>query len=275
MPVEAECLVKGEVIMALKAILNADEHGALGDELKGEYKEVDGKFILDVVATDGYELSDVSGLKTTMGKEIEKRKALEKQVVKFKDIDPERAREALAKLEELETLDPSKDVDKIANTKFEAAKAQLLKKHTDELSAAEAKSNKYRSKIEKLLVDQVATAELAAAKGSVELLLPHIQRQTRVVEDDDDFKVEVVDKDGSVRIGDSKGTPMGIKELIAEMRASETFGLAFEGEGITGGGKKPSGGNPPAGLKRSQMTPEQKREYQQKHGQEAFLKLPR
>lgn len=262
--------------MALKAILTSDEWNALGDGLKSEYKQEGDSYLLDVTPVNGYELSDVTGLKSTMGKEIEKRKALEKQVVKFKDIDPDRAREALAKLEELETLDPSKDVDKIANSKFEAAKAQLIRKHGEELEAERGKSSKYRTKIEKLLVDQVATAEIAAAKGSVDLLLPHIQRMTRVVEDGDDFRVEVVDKDGTVRIGDSKGSPMGIKDLVSELRNSEVFGRAFEGEGTTGTGKKSSvTGTPATGLKRSQMTPEQKREYQQKHGQEAFLKLPK
>lgn len=262
--------------MALKAIITADERKALSAELQAEYVEhKDGMFKLDVTAVDGYELDDVAGLKSTLGKEIETRKKLQKDVVKFKDIDPDRAREALAKLEELEGLDPSKDVDKIANAKFEAAKVQLLKKHGEELEAERGKSAKYRSKIEKLLVDQVATSELAEAKGSTALLLPHIQRSTRVVEDGDDFKVEVVGADGNVRIGDAKGAPMTIAQLVAEMKASDTFGRAFDGEGTTGTGKKPaSSGTQSQKLYRSQMSPQQKREFQQKHGQKAFLELP-
>lgn len=261
--------------MALKAIVDATEHAGLADHFKSEYVERDGKFFLDVTSVDGYELDNVAGLKTTLGKEMTTRKELEKTVVKFKDIDPQKAREALAKLEELEQIDPSKDIDKIANTKFEAAKSQLIKKHGEELDAEKGRSGKYRNKIEKLMVDNVATAAVANAKGSIELLLPHIQKSTRVVEDGDDFKVEVIDKDGNVRIGDSKGQPMTISELVAEMRNSDTFGRAFEGDGQTGTGKKPTNGAPTGGLKRSQMTPEQKREYAQKHGQEAFLKLPK
>lgn len=259
--------------MALKAII--DKLDDVAEGFRSEYVEKDGKFYLDVTAVDGFELDNVASLKTALGRERTAKSELEKQVIKFKDLDPDRAREALAKLEEFENIDPTKEADKIANTKFEAAKAQLLKKHGDELTSEQGKSKRYRTKIEQLMVDAVATGAIAEAKGSVELLLPHIQRFTRVAEDGDDFKVEVIDKDGSVRIGDSKGSPMSIKELVAEMRNSETFGRAFEGDGQTGTGKQKSNPSHNGTLKRSQMTAVQKREYQQKHGQEAYLKLPK
>lgn len=264
--------------MALKAIIEKIEDVPEG--VRGEYKEQtagDGKkfFLLDVSPVNGYELDNVSSLKTALGAERTAKGKLEAQVVKFKDLDPDKARDALARLEELEKIDPTKEADKIANTKFEAAKTQLLKKHSDELEGERTKSSKYRSKIDRLMIDSVAKSAIADLKGSIDLLLPHVQSQTRVVEDGDDFKVEVVDKDGNVRIGDSKGQPMSIKDLITEMRNSDTFGRAFEGDGQTGGGKHRSnggGGNPT--LKRGSMTAKEKADYQREHGQAAFLKLP-
>lgn len=264
--------------MALKAIV--EKLDDIPEAIRGEYKEfdlADGKkaFRLDVTATNGYELEDVSGLRGTLSKEMTKRKNLEKEVEKYKDIDPDRAREALAKLEEFENIDPTKEADKIANTKFEAAKAQLLKKHSDEMNGEKTKSSKYRTKIDRLMIDSVAKSAIADLKGSIELLLPHIQTQTRVVEDGEDFKVEVIDKDGNVRIGNSQGQPMTIKELVTEMRNSETFGRAFEGDGQSGGGKRHgNGGGGSPTLKRSQMTAKEKADYQREHGQAAFLKLP-
>lgn len=264
--------------MALRAIVEKIEDVA--EAVRGEYKPVKvgdkDVFILDVTPTDGYELDNVNALKTALGKERTNRERLERDVIKFKDIDPEKARDALTRLAELEAIDPTKEADKIANTKFEAAKAQLLAKHTQDMDAANAKSTKYRTKIDHLLIDSVAATAIAGAKGSIELLLPHIQRNTRVVEDGDDFKVEVIDKEGNVRIGDSKGQPMTIEDLVAEMRSSDTFGRAFEGDGQTGGGKRPGnggGGNPT--LKRSTMTAQQKADYQTKYGQAEFLKLPK
>lgn len=263
--------------MALKAILTQEEHAGLSENLRGEYVERDGKFYADIIPVDGYALEDITGLKTTLGKKQTELDKLKADVVKYKDIDPERARAALEELEELKKIDPEKEADKLANAKLEAAKSQLLKKHDEEKSGLQEKAEKYRAKIDKLLRDSVAVAAIAEHKGAVKLLLPHVRNSTRVVEDGDDFRVEVIDAEGNVRIGDSKGSPMTIAELVLEMRDSEEYGRAFEGEGRSGTGKGPGNGRgaAPVGLKRSQMTPEQKREYQQKHGQEAFLRLPR
>jgi DNA-directed RNA polymerase subunit F len=263
--------------MALKAVLTAEEHGKLGDGLKSEYKQVDGKFILDVTPTDGYELDDVSGLKSSLGKERTAKSALEKQLEKFKDLDPDAARTALTELEELKAIDPKKEADKLASTKVESAKQQLMAAHSKEVKQRDDRISALTKTVEALLIDSTAAAAIAEAKGDVELLMPHVRKHTRVKEDNGQFSVEIVDKDGNARIGDSKGGPMDIKGLIAEMRSSPTFGKAFEGDGTTGSGKQPgsAGGGMPNTLKRSLMSPEQKREYQQKHGQEAFLKLPK
>lgn len=259
--------------MELEPIVDALD--GVPEALRPAYREADGKFVLNVKQKDGWALEDVSGLKTALGKERTARETLERQVVKFKDLDPDKAREALAKLEEIAQIDPAKEADKIANTKFEAAKAQLLEKHGGEISSRDERIAHLTKTVESLLIDQAATAALAEAKGSVELLLPHVRAHTRVKEADGKFTVEVVDKDGNVKIADAKGAPMDIKGLVAEMRQSETFGRAFEASGQSGSGKQPGNGTGGAGqLKRGQMTNAQKAEYIGQHGQEAFLKLP-
>lgn len=257
----------------LKAVLESLD--GLDENLKSVYEEKDGKFVLKVEPVGGYALEDVSGLKTTLSKEMSARKELEKVANKFKDLDPDQVRTALQELDELKKIDPEKEADKLVSSKLESHKAQLVKKHEEELASEHAKVERYRSKIEALLCDQVATQHIAELKGSVKLLLPHVRAFTRVVEDNGDFRVEVVDQAGNVRIGDSKGSPMTIADLVREMRESEEFGRAFEGDGTSGTGKVPSGRSGTPTLRRSQMTPAQKREYQQKHGQAAYLKLPK
>jgi hypothetical protein len=232
--------------MALKALVETID--LVPEDARGFYKEADGKFILDVESVDGFALEDVSGLKNTLGKEMTLRKKLEKDVIKFKDIDPDKARDALARLEELGNIDPAKDADKIVAERLEAAKRQLLEKHGEELKTRDGRIGQLTKTVESLLIDQAATVALAEAKGSVELLLPHVQRHTRVREDGDRFVVEVVDKDGNARIGNSKGDPMTIADLVQEMRKSEAFGRAFDGDGQSGSGMPPnksgeSGGN--------------------------------
>lgn len=231
--------------MALKAILESLD--GIDDATKALYVEKDGKFLLDVEGVDGFALEDVNGLKTALGKERTTRENLEKQIVKFKDIDPDRARAALEELEELKKLDPEKEADKIANAKVEAAKAQLLEKHNGEITSRDERIGHLTKTVEGLLIDAAAMSALAEAKGSVELLLPHVRSHTRVKEVDGKFAVEVVDKDGNAKIADAKGTPMDIAGLVAEMKGSDAFGRAFEGSGQSGSGKQPGagGGNAP------------------------------
>lgn len=260
--------------MSLKAVVETID--VVPEAIRGFYQEHDGKFILQVEPVDGYALEDVAGLKSTLGKELTLRKKLEKDVLKFKDIDPEKARDALAKLEELSSIDPAKEADKIANTKFEAAKAQLLERHNGELQSRDGKIGKLTKTVESLLIDQAATAALADAKGSVDLLLPHVQRHTRVRENDDGtYVVEVIDKSGNSRIGNGKGDPMTIKELVQEMRHSESFGRAFEGSGQSGGGTPPGGGGQLITKKKSDFQNEKERAaFVNEHGLDAYKALP-
>lgn len=229
--------------MALKAIIEKldDAPEALREHYRAGTADegAEGKFVLGVEAVGGFALEDVSGLKTTLGKEMTARKALEKTAKAFEGLDVEKARAAIAKVEELGNIDPAKEADKLANTKFEAAKAQLLEKHAGEIKTREDRIATLTGAVDGLTRKQQATLAIAEAKGAVELLLPHVLAHTRVKETDSgEFVVEVVDKDGNARIGDGKGTPMDIKGLVAEMRASDTFGRAFDADGHDGTGKK-------------------------------------
>jgi hypothetical protein len=269
--------------MPLKAIVETIDE--VPETQRDLYAEADGKFVLQVEPVNGYALENVAGLKTTLGKEMTQRKALEKTVLKFKDIDPDKAREALVKLEELGNLDPAKEADRIVSERMAAAKQQLLDKHTGDLKERDGKIGHLTKTVENLLIDNAATAALAEAKGSVDLLLPHVQRHTRVREMDGRYVVEVVDKDGNARIGNSNGDPMTIKDLVQEMRQSETFGRAFEGTGNTGSGTRPNtggGGSPQikrkADLYKDAKTPDAQRKarvaYVEKHGSAAYAALP-
>lgn len=227
--------------MALKAII--DTIDAAPEALREHYTEKDGKFVLAVDPVGGFALEDVTGLKSALGAERTSREALERQVVKFKDLDPDKARIALAELEELKKIDPASEADKIANTKFEAAKSQLLEKHGSELTSRDDRIGHLTKTVDVLVREQRATAAIAEAKGSVDLLLPHVLSATRTVEKDGKFITEVIDAAGNVRIGDAQGNPMTIAALVAEMRESDRFARAFDGDGQSGSGKQVDTGN--------------------------------
>jgi hypothetical protein len=222
----------------LKAVVEKIEDAP--ETVRSFYKpREDGKFVLSVEESDGYALENISGLKSALGKERSTREQLERDVIRFKDIDPDKAREALAKWEEFQTIDPAKEADKIADTKFNAAKDQLVKRHGEELKGRDDRIARLTGAVDGLTRKQQATAAIAEAKGAVELLLPHVLAHTKVKETEaGDFLPQVVDAAGEVRFN-SAGEPMTVKELVAEMRASDSFSRAFDGDGQSGSGKQP------------------------------------
>lgn len=270
--------------MALKAVI--DSLDTVDEGAKPFYVQKEGKFVLDVEPTEGFELANISTLQSVISNERSIRGSMEKELTKFGSkwdekekkwvhtIDPGKAKQALAKYDEFMTFDPNKEADKIVEAKVSAAKEGLIAQYAGEIETRDNRIKSLSSTVEDLLITQQAKADIFAAKGVPELLLPHIAKMTRVNEKDGQFFVEVIDKDGNVRIGDTKGNPMTIAQLVEEMRGHDVYGRAFEGEGTSGTGKPPLGGGGSGTLKRSQMTPQQKREYQQKHGQAAYLKLP-
>lgn len=272
--------------MALKAILDSVE--GLNDAIKSEYTEKDGKFYLSVDAVDGYALEDVTGLKNTLSLVNGNFANAEKELKKFGSSwdkekksfvhtnDPAKIKNALAKFDEFSSFDPTKEADKLAEAKVEAIKSQLLETHAQEVGGLQERNTLLTSTVADLLIKQQATSVLAEQKGDAELLMPHIERMTRVTEKDGKFSVEVVGTDGNVRFN-GKGEPMTIGQLVEEMKKSSSFGKAFEGDGTGGSGKLPNGqgGGNPNGLKRSTMTAQQKNDFINKHGQSEFLKLPK
>ena len=162
---------------------------------------------------------------------------------KYRGIDP-------AQFEKLKKMQQEMEREK-AESKgdFQALEKQLREQHEAEKKMLAQQVRKYRDRIEDLMVTQVATSELATAKGRVNVLLPHVQGKVRVVEEDEgsgDFRVEVLGPDSRPRLS-TKGNPKSIKELVEEMKASDDFSILFEGSGATGGGAAGSRGPAPSG----------------------------
>lgn len=232
----------------LKAII--DKLDGVDEGLRDNYRPgtkeegLEGKFVLQVDGTDGWALENVSGLKTALGRERTRADNAEKKVAKFGDLDPDAVKTSLDRLTELESLDPKKEADRLAQAKIDAATKQLVEKHNQEMQALAGREGKLRSTVQTLKIDNVAIKALETHKGNVDLLLPHVQRQVRLKElDDGSFAEEVIDAEGNVRIGDAKGTPMTVDQLVAEMSKSEKFAQGFSGNNHTGSGTPGGGGN--------------------------------
>uniref|UniRef100_A0A6M3J8Z1 Putative structural protein n=1 Tax=viral metagenome TaxID=1070528 RepID=A0A6M3J8Z1_9ZZZZ len=240
--------------MAMKAVITKLDD--VPEALRGEYKEVvedgdlKGKFLLQVEKVPGVdiELSRVTGLRTALESEREERKRSEKLAKAFEGLDPDDVRKSLARLEKL-----TKDGDPAERAKIlaEAAVADAKKKYEADLRKAEDKATRSESAVRTLLVDAAATKAIAAAKGNVKLLLPHVRAQMRVVDVDPEknggvpYAAQVIDPaSGAARVttrGDSTAG-MAVEELVQIMRESEDFGGAFAGPGATGSGASSDAG---------------------------------
>lgn len=261
-----------------------DSLEGIDESLKSFYVEKDGKFVLDVEGTDNLTREAVSTATRRANKEAEterlKRKELEAKVSKWEALgkSDEEIAELIARTSESESKDAEKKGD------VERIKQQMLDLHTKELkkrdTAIESANNlaaAMRQQLENHLIDANATAAIAANKGVPELLLPHVRKRVKVVEEDGSFKVQVLEPNGEPAYN-GKGEPLSISEMVEGMRSSDIFGRAFESSGAMGSGTPPgtTGATGKGGYKRrSDFKSERERAaYVDQYSLEAYNALP-
>jgi len=244
-PHQAGC--RRRIEMALKAVL--DKLDGLSDEFRKLYVERDGKFYLDVEAVDGWNLEDVRELKSALSSEREARKKAEGKVGAFGELDPEKAKEAIQKLEEMKDWTPDEKVKEQIEVQVAAIKEKLQGEIDGHIKTVED----LNSQLSTHIIDNSALAALAKHKGNSKLLLPHVRQMVKAVKDENGRLIaQVVDEKGGPRISMKQGStdPMEIEELVEWMKNQSDFAPGFEGNGASGSGAKggsqgDGGGNPP------------------------------
>lgn len=234
--------------------------------LRGALLEDNGKFVFRAELP-----AETAGVKSALQREREAKAALEKTLKGYEGIDPEKARKLAEQAEhaERETLKLKGDWDTRERQLQERLAADLQKRETHfqtELDGARTRADRLQKSLEQHLIRAEATAAIAALGGSPELLLPHVMSQVKVLEDGEQFVARVLDEQGNLRIGDMKGTPLTIAQLIEEMREKPVFGRAFEASKVGGSGAPGSStaGNTSKKMKRAEfdaMSPAQKMDF--------------
>lgn len=108
------------------------------------------------------------------------------------------------------------------------------------LATKDDELGKMSGALSKHLISDAASRALADSKGSIDLLLPHVVNNCKVVKDENEnYSVRVLDSQGDFR-SSSDGGWMDVKGLVDEMKTNETFGRAFEAEQAPGVGGKPN-----------------------------------
>lgn len=215
---------------------SVDDVQAVPQEYRGLYKKGENGFSLDEKLA---KRMDVSALTGSLRKERQAKTDLEKLVKGFRELGlgdtPEEALAAIKAAQEGGDDEEGGD---------EGGKLSKIRaKHKQELEEAVRKAVGQKDEqlarmdraLRKNMVEREAVAALAKHKGSEDLLLPHVASRLKLIEEDGEFVVRVVDRDGDVE-SDGRGEPKTVDALVAEMRADAKFSRAFEGSGKGGGG---------------------------------------
>jgi hypothetical protein len=202
----------------------------VAEAYRGLYEARDGAFVLK----DEFEIADpvdVTGLTKNRDTILAEKTALEQ---KFAGIDPEKAREALKKVEEL----PAKE--KTEGDRVAALEKQMADEKVARLAADERANLQF--------IRSAATSAISAAKGRAGadiLLMPHIlgdpdsgrPRRAAVVAG----SLQILAEDGKTPMLDDKGAPATMAGLIDSFKKQDIFGPVFEATGVGGSGAP--GGN--------------------------------
>lgn len=242
--------------MALKAVVaNLD---AVDEAHRSLYVEQDGKFVLDL---DGESVKDhpsTGPLTRALEREKEAKKTAEKELgklkgdyEKFKDIDPDKAREALSKIQELEDakLIDAGQIDELVEQRTERmrsefeAKSQATQTTIDELTN---QNKALTGRLESLIIFSAVKDEAVKA-GARPGALTDIENRARGV-----WRLGENEKPMAIKPGTedepmygAKGEPITIPEWIGNLAKESDY--LFEPN--RGGGAGGSGGTQTGGTK--------------------------
>lgn len=240
----------------------ADKIDTIPEALRPYYKPLEGdetKLRLQVARQGGLALEDVTGLERTLAERKDKhRKAADRVAIvegllgdglTFDDL-PE-VFEGYGKFKKGGPPGPGGkglSDEEVQRRVTEALGGKELAWGTERDTLVSERDDA-RGQLETHLRTSVAQAAIVKAKGSVELLLPHVLRRIQVVTGEDgSTRAVVVDDEGRPMevVKDGNLVPVDPVDFVNEhFKKSDAFGAAFSGANVAGSGSKattPAGG---------------------------------
>lgn len=196
--------------MALKKKIDKAAFDKLSADVKAEYIEKDGEYVLDVEGDDGGD--DVGALRRAKDREVQARKEAEKK-----------AREAEAKLAEIDSNDARKRGD------IETLEKSWKEKHDQTVAEYDGKLKSKDAFISRALVDNVANAIANEISTAPKLILPHIKARLIADLDGDEPTTKVLGTDGKLSaatVDDLKKELLDNKDYSSILRANKASGGA-------------------------------------------------
>lgn len=226
-----------------------DSLEAVPEALRGIYVPYDGndasmrgKHVLNVARVGGWSLSNVANLETTLGRyksDLSAAMAASKAWAGL-ELTPEDVQTRMARLTELEAIDPEKEADKLASQKAEARIQAATKTHERELGKVTTRAQAMEKQIGELLVNRAAADAIAAHnKGKVTRPLVEVVEKrirTRVNEATGRIEAFVVDDFGNPIYEDAEKP---FEALVLALKADDEYAALFTGTEQSGSGPSP------------------------------------
>lgn len=233
---------------------------AADEAVRSLYKPTeDGKaYILDVESVGGWSLEQGEVLRRNLSKERKRATELANKMAGYGEETPETIGSLKAQIEEMRKnghTSPTAEIERIKKELTEK-ESRAGEKYQKTISDKDKEIASLLSEIESQVVTSTATSAIAAKKGIVELLLPHVTKHVKAVKDDKDgrYRARVYDEYGNERLTQKAGSvdPMGVEEFVETLR--DRFAPAFEGKNVNGLGAGQGGPSSGAGGKTIAVT---------------------
>lgn len=220
-------------------------------DFRGLYMEKDGKFALRS-DDDGVKaaVSAIQGLQGALRKSRDEVRTLGTKAVDLSALSdygstPEEIQQGIQK--KIEEATKGKKGPEEMQAAVKAAQQAMADAHTKELKALQERNSFLTGNLNTHLFTSEARGALAELGAvNADLVLPFLERQVQVAEENGRFVVQVKGPDGNLRYSGVGTGPMTVKELVAEMRTQEQFQPFFKSDKPAGGGT-PQGGRPASG----------------------------
>jgi len=221
--------------MKLEANLTEEQFGTIHEDIQENYTKVDDGYVLTI---EGMTNEDVSGLKSALAKEKERRKTAETNI---------------------ETVQREKDELRAS------------------ISTSEHDTHRYKKRFYAAKRDAGINEAIAMAAGNTQTLSPLLREHVKVIENENGHIEYQVHKNGTAMLKDD-GSPVSIDDYVQSLKGEQAWKGSFRGTGSNGGGSDKAESGTPISLtprkRRSLMTNVEKVDFINEHGDTAFHALP-
>lgn len=195
---------------------------------------------------EGWGIENVKGLRNSLGSERAVRKILSDKLADFgwklSEAGDKWTAEGIDASSATKAVEAVKSGAVKSSKEIEDYKAELSRAAEAREKGLSAARDRYRSQLEKVLVEQAAATAFTKHGGakSLRVLMPLVKEAAKIEESaDGSLRVSIYDGEGRQRFSQksgANGAPMDLEEWVEELRGTQDFKPLFEAKAAGGSG---------------------------------------